>query len=150
MSLLFLCKTQISALKAKLKKPFPLKRPFPYFSSSLRTCTQNLSIPPRTWSSDTLELFPGYCGYISSFLLDRARTVDQLNPLLCVFGYTTLFLYSSLFIVIGNVRSTLYHVLLPHLEGIQVQKFMLFTTDTLLNSEGVFMKYISSPRENCI
>ena len=55
-------------------------------------------------------------------------------PVVCFWSHNSLSL--QLFTVIGNVRATLYHVLLPHLEGIQVQKFMFFMTDALLNSEG--------------
>lgn len=91
----------------------------------------------------TCHLKHWHCFLVTAFVFssvsDRVCGMAQWKPLLSALGYKVLFPYRSLFIVIGNIRSSAYHVLLPFLEGVQgghLNKFILSMTDTFLNNSG--------------
>lgn len=78
------------------------------------------------------------------FLSPRQSTYcGLLEAPVCVFGYRLFLPIAVCFIVIGNIRSSVYYVLLPLLERIQGghnKKFSLSMTDAFFDQFRVFVK----------
>lgn len=82
--------TQISTSQANLKKHL-LSKVLPLFWKFSWNLHLDLCTPPRTWSSEALELFSCLLHVCVFSLLDRVHIVASLKPISNDFGYKLFF-----------------------------------------------------------